>query len=94
MGEVRALAIPLPAVRTDKPEPYVQLLQARGDVWQVQHQPVSLGERATEDATTWVAITQGLANGQRILNGQVGQLREGTVVRLAPAATPATAGAH
>ena len=92
VGEVRALAIPLPAVRTDKPEPYVQLLQVRGDVWQVQHQPVSLGERATEDATTWVAITQGLANGQRILNGQVGQLREGTVVRLAPA--PATTGAH
>ena len=94
VGEVRALAIPLPAVRTDKPEPYVQLLHAQGDVWRVQHQPVSLGERATEDATTWVAVTQGLASGQRILNGQVGQLREGTVVRLAPAATPATAGAH
>ncbi len=97
VGTVQALAIPLSAVRTDKPEPYVQWIapQAGGDTYAVQHQAVALGERALLGGNTWVAITQGLAAGQQVLGGQVGQLREGTVLRIqpttpiAPAALPA-----
>ncbi|MCS4295585.1 RND family efflux transporter MFP subunit [Comamonas sp. BIGb0152] len=93
---LQALAVPLAAVRTDKPEPYVQLLSPQGgsgESLRVQHQPVVLGARSQRDGTTWVAVTQGLQAGQRILGGQVGQLREATPVRLAPApaAPPAPA---
>ncbi|PWB20890.1 efflux RND transporter periplasmic adaptor subunit [Comamonas sp. JNW] len=90
-GELQTLAVPLAAVRTDKPEPYVQLLSPNGgsgersDTLRVQHQPVVLGARSQRDGKTWVAVTQGLQAGQRILGGQVGQLRAATPVRLAPA---------
>ncbi len=89
-GQVQTLAVPLAAVRTDKPEPYVQLLSPQGESLRVQHQPVLLGTRSQRDGKTWVAISQGLQAGQRILGGQVGQLREATPVRLAPEAVPAT----
>ena len=92
-GQVQTLAVPLAAVRTDKPEPYVQLLSPQGESGEslrVQHQPVLLGTRSQRDGKTWVAISQGLQAGQRILGGQVGQLREATPVRLAPEAVPAT----
>lgn len=82
-GELQTLAIPLAAVRTDKPEPYVQLLRTQGEMLRVQHQPVVLGVRSQRNGNTWVAITQGLLPGQRILGGQVGQLRESTPVGLA-----------
>ncbi|WP_312408991.1 efflux RND transporter periplasmic adaptor subunit [Comamonas sp.] len=91
-GQVQTLAVPLAAVRTDKPEPYVQLLSPQGESGEslrVQHQPVVLGTRSQRDGKTWVAIRQGLQAGQRILGGQVGQLREATPVRLAPEAVPA-----
>ncbi|TDS82750.1 efflux RND transporter periplasmic adaptor subunit [Comamonas sp. JUb58] len=90
--QVQTIAVPLAAVRTDKPEPYVQLLSPQGESGaslQVQHQPVVLGPRSQLQGKTWVAIRQGLQAGQRILGGQVGQLREATPVRLAPEAAPA-----
>ncbi|MEG0922125.1 MAG: efflux RND transporter periplasmic adaptor subunit [Comamonas sp.] len=83
LGSVQALAIPLSAVRTDKPEPYVQLMMPQGDRYVVRHQTVSLGERILRDGVTWVVITQGLAAQQQVLSGQVGQLREGSLVGLA-----------
>ena len=89
-GSVQALAIPLSAVRTDKPEPYVQLLAPQGPNYAVRHQTVALGERAVLDGTTWVAITQGLQAQQQVLGGQVGQLREGSLVGI-PAPTPSNA---
>jgi RND family efflux transporter MFP subunit len=89
-AEVQTIAIPLAAVRTDKPEPYVQLLSAQGESLRVQHQPVVLGARSQRAGLTWVAVTQGLQAGQRILGGQVGQLRETTSVRLAPEAASAS----
>nr|WP_312990159.1 efflux RND transporter periplasmic adaptor subunit [Comamonas koreensis] len=93
-GELQTLAVPLAAVRTDKPEPYVQLLSPNAgsgepsDTLRVQHQPVVLGARSQRDGKTWVAVTQGLQAGQRILGGQVGQLRAATPVRLAPGPAP------
>ncbi len=91
-GSVAALALPLSAVRTDKPEPYVQLLVPQGQAFAVRHQTVVLGERAVQAGSTWVAISQGLQAQQQVLGGQVGQLREGSLVGIpAPAANTATA---
>ena len=90
IGQVQALALPLSAVRTDKPEPYVQLLAPQGQDFAVRHQTVTLGERAVLDGSTWVAITQGLQAQQQVLGGQVGQLREGSLVGIASSqVTPA-----
>ena len=90
IGQVQALALPLSAVRTDKPEPYVQLLAPQASNYAVRHQTVVLGERAVLDGTTWVAITQGVQAQQQVLGGQVGQLREGSLVGIpATSAAPA-----
>ena len=88
-GRVNALAVPLDAVRTDKPQPYVQLV-ARG---QVLHQTVSLGASGESQGLTMVEV-KGLSAGAEVLQGSVGALREGTLVKPAkPApATPPAAG--
>ncbi|MCF8210222.1 MAG: efflux RND transporter periplasmic adaptor subunit, partial [Rhodoferax sp.] len=57
-GTVRAIAVPLSSVRTDKPQPYVQ--QVQGD--QVLHTTVSVGDRADLAGQTLVAV-QGLTEG-------------------------------
>ncbi|MCB8748571.1 efflux RND transporter periplasmic adaptor subunit [Rhodoferax sp. U2-2l] len=80
-GTVTTLAVPLSAVRTDKPKPYVQVVQ--GDV--VQHVTVALGARSEVDGQTLVGVT-GLAPGATVLAGTVGVLREGTRVKVAAAA--------
>ena len=83
-----ALALPLSAVRTDKPLPYVQLLVDG----KVQHQPVTLGARgigadaSKADAPFMVAV-EGLAAGAQVLAGTVGPLRPGSAISLG-AATP------
>lgn len=82
VGQQRALAVPLASVRTDKPAPYVQLIEGAGDAARVLHRPVTLGERAVIEGETWVAIPSGLAAGERVLRGAAGALREGTRVRL------------
>lgn len=79
-GTVTTLAVPLSAVRTDKPKPYVQVVQ--GDV--VQHVTVALGARSEVDGQTLVGVT-GLAPGATVLAGTVGVLREGTRVKMAAA---------
>ena len=70
-------AIPLSAVRTDKPTPYVQLVAGN----KLVHQPVQLGARAEVDGQT-VVIVQGIPDNARLVNGSVGSLREGTSVTL------------
>ena len=77
----RALAVPLDAVRTDKPTPYVQVA-ADG---RIAHRPVRTGARGEVDGTTWVAI-EGVADGAQVLRGSAGALREGTAVRHAAVA--------
>lgn len=81
LGTLRALALPLSAVRTDKPQPYVQLLSQN----QVQHVNVVLGARGEVAGETMVAVT-GLAEGSVVLDGRVGSLRVGTLVKTAAAA--------
>jgi hypothetical protein len=91
-GRVSALAVPLTAVRTDKPAPYVQVVEDG----QVGHRRVVPGERGESGADTVVAV-EGIAPGTLVLRGHLGTLREGTPVRFseAPAtATPPAAGAQ
>jgi len=76
-GSRSALAVPLTAVRTDKPQPYLQTVQQN----QVQHLPVALGERSEVDQQTLVAIT-GVPEGTQAIGGAVGSLRAGTLIRL------------
>jgi RND family efflux transporter MFP subunit len=77
VGTSRKLALPLGAVRTDKPQPYVQLLQSA----QVVHQTVVLGERGEVEGVPMIAIASGLAENARVLSASVGTLREGTAVK-------------
>ena len=81
VGRKQVLTLPLSAVRTDKPEPYVQMLVNNV----VKHQPVALGDRGGFDGTAMVAIT-GLPENATLLSGSVGALREGTAVKLSAAA--------
>jgi RND family efflux transporter MFP subunit len=88
VSSTTALALPLSAVRTDKPLPYVQLLVDG----KVQHQTVTLGARGISadagkaDAPIWVAV-EGLAAGAKVLAGTVGPLRPDSAIRIG-AATP------
>ena len=82
----RALAVPLNAVRTDKPLPYVQVVE--GD--RIAHRTVQTGVRGQVDGELWVAV-QGVADGMRVLRGAAGVLREGTQVKLAAPVAPASA---
>jgi hypothetical protein len=77
-GRVVALAIPQNAVRTDKPQPYVQHI-VNG---KVAHQAVTPGATGERDGITMVE-GKGLAEGAEVLIGAVGALREGTLVQRA-----------
>lgn len=81
IGHERTLAIPLSAVRTDKPEPYVQMIEENAGAARIVHRKVTTGARAELDGETWVAV-QGVPEGARVLRGAAGVLREGTLVRL------------
>jgi len=91
-SQASALAVPLSAVRTDKPSPYVQVVQDN----QVAHKTVQMGARGESDKEIMVAIT-GVAPGALVIRGNTGPLREGTAVKFtsapgAPAgASPKTA---
>jgi len=87
IGRTSALAVPLAAVRTDKPAPYVQVVEDG----QVVHKAVEPGARGEAGKETWVAV-DGLQPGAVVIRGHVGALREGTAVKFtaAPSApTPA-----
>ncbi len=87
-GSADVLAVPMDAVRTDKPAPYVQLVQQG----RVVHLFVQPGARSREGGQTLVAA-EGLQEGMQVLTGRVGALPEGTVLVLPAAqnASPATA---
>ena len=70
------LAVPLGSVRTDKPQPYVQVIENG----QVVHKTVEMGMRGAAGGEALVAI-KGLADGTPLIRGNIGILREGTRVR-------------
>jgi multidrug efflux system membrane fusion protein len=84
LGTARAalLAVPVSAVRTDKPAPYVQVIENN----QIAHRPVEVGVRGNDAATAepMVAV-KGLAENAVVLQGAVGSLREGTAVKFTQA---------
>jgi multidrug efflux system membrane fusion protein len=83
VGRTEALALPLSAVRIDKPAPYVQMvIEGR-----IAHRQVKTGARGQVGGQTLVAV-QGIDEGALVVAGSVGPLREGTAVRLAPATAP------
>ena len=77
LGTARAsvLALPVSAVRTDKPAPYVQAIENG----LVVHKAVTLGQRGSAGAEPVVGI-QGLADNALVIRGNIGALREGTRV--------------
>ena len=101
LATVRAelLAVPVSSVRTDKPAPYVQTVEASkpadprtadGPSRVVVHRAVTLGQRGASNQAgePMVAVT-GLSVGATVLRAAVGALREGTRVSVtaAPAAS-------
>lgn len=87
IGATSALAVPLSAVRTDKPAPYVQVVEDQ----HVVHKAVTLGARGDADKEPWVAVDT-LRPGAVVIRGHVGPLREGTAVRFTSATPAARAG--
>ena len=88
LGRQQVLALPLEMVRTDKPQPYVQLL-VNG---QVVHQNVTLGRRGhigKDDATVWVEV-KGIDKGAQVLSSRAGLMREGLRLNIVSAPAPAT----
>ena len=79
------LAVPLGSVRTDKPVPYLQVVENG----QVLHRTVELGARGRSTGATdneaVVAVT-GLPEGTVVIRGNIGAVREGTQVRFTPIA--------
>lgn len=83
------LAVPLSAVRTDKPQPYVQMIENG----RIKHLTVELGGRGEAQGVTMIAI-KNIASNAVLTSASAGNLRENTLVNLPsgkPAATSKTA---
>ena len=87
-GRLRTLAVPVSALRTDKPQPYVQTVENG----KIVHRGVTPGARGDWAGTSMVAVS-GLAENAQVVTGAIGTLVEGTAVRFtaAPAAAPLAA---
>ncbi|WP_309682082.1 efflux RND transporter periplasmic adaptor subunit [Polaromonas sp.] len=83
LGTARSarLAVPVSSVRTDKPEPYVQTVENG----KVVHRAVTPGARGMAGNEPVLALT-GLPEDTLVIRGQIGVLREGTLVRFTPVA--------
>jgi RND family efflux transporter MFP subunit len=79
-GHTSGIAVPLTAIRTDKPSPYVQVV----DAGRVAHKPVTPGARGEAEHETWVTV-EGLSAGSTVIKGNIGPLREGTPVKFTAA---------
>ena len=83
---VSSLAVPLSVVRTDKPAPYVQVVENN----QVAHKAVELGVRGNSAAGNEVMVAvKGLTENAVLIAGAVGALREGTAVKFTQSAAAA-----
>ena len=83
-------AVPLSSVRTDKPAPYLQVIENS----QVVHRAVELGARGTTGVANGneaVVAVKGLPEGAVVIRGNIGAVREGTQVRFTPMAGGAPA---
>jgi membrane fusion protein (multidrug efflux system) len=83
----QALLLPLSAVRSDQAQPYSLKLQGNS----VSQKTLTLGQRGRSGDTDAVEVLQGLAEGDRVLAGSLGAVRDGAVVRVAEALAQARA---
>jgi len=74
----QALLLPLSAVRNDQAQPYALLLAGT----QVAQRTLGLGQRGQAGTVEAVEVLQGLAEGDRVLAGSLGAMRDGASVRL------------
>ena len=77
LGKVQTLTVPMSAVRTDKPQPYVQIV-VNG---RIVHQNVVLGVRGEFEGQSMVGI-QDVPENASILSGTMGVFQSGTQVKL------------
>ena len=80
IGKASGLAVPQSSVRTDKPAPYVQVVENGV----VVHKPVTTGARGESQGENWVAVN-GVASGSTVIKGHLGVLRERTAVKFTSA---------
>jgi RND family efflux transporter MFP subunit len=88
-GQLNAPAVPLSAVRNDKPQPYIQTVTDG----KIAHVPVVLGRQGLLDGEPMLVI-DGVALapvGTTLLRVQAGLIREGTAVTLTGPTAAATA---
>ena len=83
------LAVPLSAVRTDKPQPYVQIIQNG----RIVHQTVEMAGRGEVQGVTMVAL-KNIAPNATIALASAGTLREGLLVVLPASQRAASAAAR
>ena len=76
-GTLDAVAVPLSAVRLDKPQPYLQIVEGE----RVRHLEVRLGARGRHQDEDMVAL-EGPPAGTLVLRASAGAVRESTSVRL------------
>ncbi len=81
---LQVLAVPVNSVRTDKPQPYVQVIQDG----KVAHITVRTGDRSEGEQQSLVAVT-GVSEGAQVLSGSVGAVREGVQVKFTATAKSA-----
>jgi hypothetical protein len=77
----QVLAVPISSVRTDKPQPYVQVVQDG----KIAHITVQPGARSEGGRESLIAVS-GLSAGAQVLTGSVGPVREGVAVVFTAAA--------
>jgi multidrug efflux system membrane fusion protein len=82
-AQTSGLAVPLSAIRTDKPAPYVQVVENN----QVAHKTVETGARGDAGKEVMVAV-KGVNPGTLVIKGNVGSLREGTPVKFTKPPSP------
>jgi RND family efflux transporter MFP subunit len=78
-SKVSAIAVPTGAVRSDKPQPYVQLIQDK----KVVHKTVATGVRGEFEGAEYVVV-QGVDENTPVLRGNVGAVREGVAIQEPP----------
>ncbi len=78
---VQAMAVPVSSVRTDKPQPYVQVVENKA----VKHVPVKTGARTEVQGLAMVAV-EGLTEGTQVLAASAGAVREGVQLKFTAAA--------
>jgi membrane fusion protein, multidrug efflux system len=83
-AKVQTLSVPLAAVRSDKPVPYVQVVKDGAII----HQSIELGAQGDAQGTTMVAV-KNISAGTQVTLASAGFIREGSKIKVGATATVA-----